>query len=79
MTATATKIPAAPATFTTDVAFKSFISVSTWTAANSTFTNQLTNWIEKVDVTLVGQPDANKEPAKTMNTWATTNASAISS
>ena len=79
MTTTATKIPAAPATFTTDVALKSFISVSTWTATNSSFTNQLTNWIEKVDVTLVGQPDANKEPAKTMNTWATTNASAISS
>ena len=77
-TTAAAKIPAGLTAFTTDVTFKPLISVSTWTATNSSFASQLTTWVDKVEVTLVGQPDAAKEPAKTMNTWATTNATAIS-
>ena len=76
-TTAAAKIPAGLTAFTTDVTFKPLISVSTWTATNSSFASQLTTWVDKVEVTLVGQPDAAKEPAKTMNTWATTNATAI--
>jgi len=56
--ATAAKIPAGPTTFATDVTFKPLISVSTWTDANSSFASQLTTWVDKVEVTLVGQPDA---------------------
>jgi hypothetical protein len=59
------------------VTTKEFLSVSTWTSSTSTFASATTTWIDKVEVRLVGQPDAAKEPAKTMNTWATTNAAAI--
>jgi hypothetical protein len=74
---TAAKIPAGLSAYPADVTTKEFLSVSTWTSSTSTFASATTTWIDKVEVRLVGQPDAAKEPAKTMNTWATTNAAAI--
>jgi hypothetical protein len=76
-TTTAAKIPAGPSTWTSDVKPVAFLATGTWTATNSNFASQTTTWVDKVEVFLVGQPDAAKEPAKTMNTWATTNATAI--
>ena len=70
-------IPAGLATFSTDVTLKSIISVSSWTATNSNFASQTPTYVEKVEVSLVGQSDAAKEPAKTMNAWATTHATVI--
>jgi hypothetical protein len=74
---TAAKIPAGPSAWTSEVKPVDFLTISTWTATNSSFAAQTTTWVDKVEVFLVGQPDAAKEPAKTMNTWATTNATAI--
>jgi len=77
MTTTAAKIPAGPTTWSSDVKPVAFLATGTWTATNSNFASQATTWVDKVEVFLVGQADAAKEPAKTMNTWATTNATAI--
>ena len=76
-TTAAAKIPAGPTTWTSDVKPVAFLATGTWTATNSSFASQTTTWVDKVEVFLVGQPDAAKEPAKTMNTWATTHATAI--
>ena len=76
-TTTAAKIPAGPTTWSSDVKPVAWLATGTWTATNSSFAAQTTTWIDKVEVFLVGQPDAAKEPAKTMNTWATTHAAAI--
>jgi imidazolonepropionase-like amidohydrolase len=76
-TTTAAKIPAGPTTWSSDVKPVAFLATGTWTATNSSFASQTTQWIDKVEVFLVGQSDAAKEPAKTMNTWATTHATAI--
>jgi len=76
-TTTTAKIPAGPTTWSSDVKPVAWLATGTWTATNSNFASQTTQWIDKVEVFLVGQPDAAKEPAKTMNTWATTNATAI--
>jgi hypothetical protein len=74
---TAAKIPAGPSSWTSEVKPVAFLATGTWTATNSNFAAQTTTWVDKVEVFLVGQPDAAKEPAKTMNTWATTHATAI--
>jgi len=50
---------------------------SAWTSTNSNFASQTTTWISSVKVALVGQSDSAKEPAKTMNSWYSTNTSAI--
>ncbi len=76
-TTAAAKIPAGPTSWTSDVKPVAFLATGTWSATNSSFASQTTTWVDKVEVFLVGQPDAAKEPAKTMNTWATTNATAI--
>ena len=77
-TTTAAKIPAGPTTWSSDVKPVAFLATGTWTATNSSFASQTTTWIDKVEVFLVGQSDAAKEPAKTMNTWAATHTTAIS-
>ena len=74
---TATKIPTGPTSFTTDVTLKNLLELKTWSATNSNFTGLSSMWVESVTVSLVGQADASKEPAKTMNTWYTTNQTAI--
>ena len=76
-TTTTAKIPAGPTSWSSDVKPVAFLATGTWTATNSSFASQTTTWVDKVEVFLVGQPDAAKEPAKTMNTWATTHATAI--
>lgn len=81
MTSTTT-IKAAPTSFTTDVTLKPVLTVSSWTATTSTFnagnTVGATKWVEKVTISLVGQPDSAKNPAKEITTWLSDNASAIS-
>lgn len=83
MTTTTTTIKAAPASFATDVTLKAVLTSPTWTATNSSFNIGsvvgTTTWIDKVTVSLVGQPDSSKNPAKEVSTWLTDNASAISS
>lgn len=74
---TAAKIPAGPTSFTTDVTLKTLLELKTWSATNSDFPSLTSTWVESVTVSLVGQADASKEPAKTMNTWYTTNQTAI--
>jgi hypothetical protein len=77
MTAAAAKIPAGPTSFSTDVTLKSLVTLKDWKAESSTFLSQTSSWVSEVTVSLVGQADASKEPAKTMNTWYTTNQTAI--
>jgi hypothetical protein len=80
MTTTAT-IPAGPTTYALDSSVTSLTytveTPSAWTSTNSNFTSQTTTWITSVKVALVGQSDSAKEPAKTMNSWYSTNTSAI--
>ena len=80
MTTTAT-IPAGPTTYSLDSSVTSLTytveTPSTWTSTNSNFASQTTTWISSVKVALVGQSDSAKEPAKTMNSWYSTNTSAI--
>ena len=75
---TAAKIPAGLTSFTTDVTLKNLLELKTWSATNYNFSGLSSTWVESVTVSLVGQADASKEPAKTMNTWYTTNQTAIS-
>lgn len=75
---TAAKIPTGPTSFSTDVTLKTLLELKTWSATNSNFSGLSSTWVESVTVSLVGQADASKEPAKTMNTWYTTNQTAIS-
>ena len=77
MTAAATKIPTGPTSFSTDVTLKSLLELKTWSATNANFKDLTSTWVESVTVSLVGQADASKEPAKTMNTCLTTNQTAI--
>ena len=52
-----------------------------WTPSKTNWTNYVAGvnpaFLSSVNVTLVGQKDGTKEPAKTMNAWYTTNATAI--
>ena len=77
MTAAAAKIPAGPTSFTTDASIKNLVTLKDWKAESSTFLTQTSTWVDSVTVSLVGQADASKEPAKTMNTCLTTNQTAI--
>jgi hypothetical protein len=54
-----------------------WLASGTLTANNSNLAPKTNQWIYKVEVSLVCQRIAAKEPAKTMNNWATTNATAI--
>ena len=74
---TAAKIPTGPTSFSTDVTLKTLLELKTWSATNSNFAGLASTWVDSVTVSLVGQADASKEPAKTMNTWYTTNQTAI--
>lgn len=78
MTTTTTKIGTAPA-FSTDVTFKPVITAA-WTSTNSNFpgTANVPIFVKSATVTLVGQSDAAKAPAKTVSDWLTAQASAIS-
>ena len=80
---TTTTIKAVP-TFSTDqTTLKNVIANPTWSATNSNFsaggTAGATKWVEKVTVSLVGQADSSKTPAKEITAWLSENASAISS
>jgi hypothetical protein len=77
MAAAAAKIPTGPTSFTTDVTLKTLVELKTWSATNANFPASTSTWVDSVTVSLVGQADASKEPAKTMNTWYTTNQTAI--
>jgi hypothetical protein len=48
-----------------------------WTPSKTTWTNYIKDvspaFFSKVDIAIAGQSDAQKEPAKTMNAWWTTN------
>ena len=81
MTTTTATIPAGPATYSLDASVTSLTytveTPSAWTTTNSNFSSQSPTWITSVKVALVGQSDSAKEPAKTMNSWYSTNTSAI--
>ena len=79
MTAAAATIPAGLTAWTTDATtLKYTIETPAYSATNSNFASQTSSWVSKVTVALVGQADAQKEPAKTMNSWYTTHTTAIS-
>jgi len=78
MSTTATKIGTAPA-FASPVTFKPVITAA-WASSNSNLpgTSNVPIFVKSATVTLVGQADSAKAPAKTVSDWLTAQASAIS-